>query len=37
MKWFVLARLATVGVDQKGDLREREKRDADRQINIRIL
>src|SRR5262249_11502287 len=36
MEWFVFARLATVGVDQKGDLREREKRDADRQIDIRL-
>src|SRR5262249_28926274 len=36
VEWFVFARLATVGVDQKGDLRECEKRDADRQIDIRL-
>src|SRR5262249_15258698 len=36
VEWLVLARLATVGVDQKRDLRECEKRDADRQIDIRL-
>src|SRR6516165_1614784 len=35
MEWFVFTRLATVGVDEKSDLRECEKRDADRQVNIR--
>src|SRR5215469_9069539 len=35
VEWFVFTRLATVGVDQKSDLRECEKRDADRQVNIR--
>src|SRR5262249_46427098 len=35
VEWFVFARLATVGIDQKSDLRECEKRDADRQINVR--
>src|SRR5262245_64395069 len=35
VEWLVLARLAAVSVDQKGDLRECEKRDADRQIDIR--
>src|SRR6516162_3153122 len=36
MEWFVFTRLATVGVDQKSDLREGEKRDADRQVNVRL-
>src|SRR5215469_10505194 len=35
VEWFVFTRLATVGVDEKSDLRECEKRDADRQVNIR--
>src|SRR5262249_24141213 len=37
VEWFVLTRLSAIGVEQKGDLRECEKRDADRQSDIRLL
>ena len=35
MERVVFARLAAIGVDQKGDLREGEKRDADRKSDAR--
>src|SRR5262249_5151422 len=37
VEWFVLTRLATIRVDQKGDLRECEKRHRDRQSDLRLL
>src|SRR5262249_40531899 len=37
MERFVLARFAAIRVDQESDLRESEKRDADRQIDVRFL